>query len=248
MLLLKFVPLRIANRFTSLKNTSWTFAWPPPLATLYISLLGMDALLILSSALRSFLTDYPYEFISYATSMWLLETDRGIPEIFGYVKALACAGALYGYIQDDHKLACRGWSLAFLWVFLDDALQLHEVFGRLLLATTTLPPIFSVHAYLYSESVLWLLVGAPLVLGLIYAYVAEPSTRRLSRRLALLFGLLLLFAGIADGLHAFIDTSSASEFFKSFMTLHEDGGELVVLIHLLTNLVGYNHPQKTQTQ
>lgn len=190
----------------------------------------MDALLISLSEFMPLPAVTSHGFGAYVASIWRVETDRGIPELFGYVKELSAAAALYGCFRHGREVAYAGWSLAFLSVFLDDALQLHEVFGRLLLAHGELPAVFSVDAKLYSESVFWLLVGLPLGVWLGRLYIIEPSTRHLSRRLFVLFVFLLAFAGIADGVHAYGDTlTPESRFGAELLTLLEDGGEMIAL-------------------
>ena len=216
------------------KKPSLKLAWVPFLVAVCLGLFILDVTFILLSALAPLPPDGFHSFGVYAASLWRVETDRGIPEIFGYVKELSAAAALYGCFRYSREVAYAGWSLTFLWVFLDDALQVHEVFGRLLLANTELPAVFSVDACLYSESLSWLLVGLPLGLWLGYTYIIEPSTRRLSRTLLFLFGLLFIFAGVADGIHAYVDTLSVgARSLTGFVTLLEDGGEMIVLSLLM---------------
>lgn len=202
-----------------------------------LSLLCMDAVFIGLHVAQGFLLHAGNNIGFLASDLWLLETDRGFPEVFQYIKALSAALLLWRLFRSHRNFAYSGWALAFLFVFLDDVSQLHEVFGDFLLAQLELPTVLGVDSFLYVESLLWVIVAALLTIFIGYTYVREPATRILSRRLFCLFGIVFLFAGLVDAVHASLDASGSNLLYVSVATVAEDGGEMIALSLLVTCVI-----------
>ncbi len=196
---------------------------------LLLSLLCLDAIFIGLHVARGFLLYAGYDIGLLTSDLWLLERDRGLPETFQYLKALSAAVLLWRLFRQHRNFAYSGWALAFLFVFLDDVAQLHEVLGDYLEAQLELPTVLGVDDFLYAESLLWVIIAALLTAFIGYAYVREPATRNLSRRLFYLFGFFFLFAGLADAVHASVDASGSGMRHVGVATIVEEGGEMLAL-------------------
>lgn len=202
-------------------------------------LLLVDAAFISLYVARDFLFDTSFGSI-LSSDLWLLEKDGGFPEIYQYVKTFVAAALLFGLFKARRNATYLAWFLALCFVLLDDVLQLHETFGNFLLANYQLPTIAGIDSYLYVEAILWAIIGLPLMALLIYGYFRDVSTRMLSRRITYLFIVLFLFAGIADGLHAFIARFGSSlPYVKGLTAILEDGGEMLALSLMTAYIIGY---------
>lgn len=211
---------------------------------LLTALLAVDALFIGLYVARDFLLDAHLNIGYLASDRWLIERDRGFPEFFQYFKAIFAATLLLGLAARYRSAVYTAWGLVFSYVLIDDAFELHEAFGHLLLATLELPVVPGVGGYLYVEALLWGVVGSLLAGVAGYGRLRNHAGRRLSRQLACLFALFFLFAGVADAAHAYVDTlSTRPSYLLGAVTILEDGGEMVVLS--VTAAWAYRHASAT---
>lgn len=202
-------------------------------------LLCLDTIFIGLHVAHGFLLQTGYNIGFLASDLWLLETDRGLPETFQYIKALSAAVLLWRLFRQHRNFAYSGWALAFLFVFLDDVSPLHEAFGDYLLAKLELPSVLGVESFLYVESLLWVIVAVLLTCFIGYAYVSKPATRTLSRNLVCLFGFVFLFAGLTDAVHTSLDASGSNPLYISVVTVVEDGGEMIALSLLVAYVIAH---------
>lgn len=199
--------------------------------------IALDLIFIGLYITRDFLLETPYQGF-LRSERWLIERDQGFPELYQYLKVFLAAALLYQLYLKRRSATYFAWFLTFLFVLLDDALQLHEAFGNFLLANFSLPTIVGVDSFLYVEALLWSLIGLPL-LGLIgYDYLQTATTRTVTRRLAYLFVILFLFAGLADALHA-SGLGSNFSYGKGITTLLEDGGEMLAVSFMVTYIINH---------
>lgn len=209
------------------------------LRSLFIFLL-IDVVFIGLYVARDFLLDANYTTGFLQSGLWEIDRDRGFPEMYQYLKA-AFAATLFGSLFLKRRSAAYlAWFLAFLYVLVDDFFQLHEAFGNFLLANFNLPTVWRIESFLYVEPLLWGAVGLLLMSLITYAYIYDPKTRVLSRRLIYLFALLFLFAGLADAVHAFVDRYGSSlSYVKGITVTLEDGGEMLAMSVLVAYAFSY---------
>ncbi len=211
------------------------------LQTLLVFLL-IDAVFISLFIARDFLLDANYNIGFLRSDFWEIDRDGGFPEIYQYLKATFAATLFGSLFVKQRRAAYLAWFLAFSYVLVDDLFQLHETFGNFLLANFNLPTVWNIESFLYVEPLLWGAVGLLLMSLITYAYVYDPKTRVLSRRLLYLFALLFLFAGLADAVHAYVDKYGSSlSYVKGITVTLEDGGEMLAMSVLVAYVFSYYH-------
>lgn len=218
----------------------------PPRAArrVFLGLAAVDALFIGLSLLRSVLDETAYRGL-LAGERFYISHDGGYGEWFQYLKAAFCALLFWRRFAADRRLSMVGWALVFTFILLDDALTLHEGFGNALLARGPLPTVLGLPGPLYVEPLFWLLVGLPLGVPLALGYAREPGTRPLSRRLLWLLGLLFVFGGVVDLLHAALEEDYAANRYAVFVSaLLEDGGEMLILSLTVALAFAYGRPRR----
>ena len=116
------------------------------------------------------------------------------------------------------------WSLLFLYLLLDDSLQLHERLGSIVASRMGYAPGFQLRAQDFGELTV---VGS---VGLLFASLlaltwwrGDREFRTVSRDLALLVGVVVLFGVGVDMLHSM----AGSPALTAALALLEDGGEMV---------------------
>lgn len=93
-----------------------------PIGRLLIVLLAVDGVFLVVHALH----------VRYGvpgSGRWLISLDRGNPELFQYLKegaVVALLLAAYRHVRSAVQLA---WAAAFVYLLLDDSLEIHETIG-----------------------------------------------------------------------------------------------------------------------
>ena len=132
------------------------------------------------------------------------------------------------------------WAFVYCIVLLDDSLQIHERFGRLLIANFDLPIIFNLREQDTGEIITWTGLALPILISFYYGLSrSTQSHRSVGKLFAILFSTLLFFAIGADMIHSafkqeffYIEPGSVSVLYRaiSFMLgVLEDGGGMLVL-------------------
>lgn len=191
-------------------------------------LLLLDALFIGLHLLRAALNDTSHS--SFLLDVrWSVEIDRSYPEMFQYLQAALTAITLAALYVLCKSLTYLGWTLAYVFILMDDAFSLHERFTQAFGTATSFPPVFGLETRLYAASILWGGVGLGLlgVVGL--GYYRDRKTRAFSRKLCYLLLALFFFGGILDALHLLASTSDLSRWVTFSLGTLEDGGEIVVM-------------------
>lgn len=198
--------------------------------TLLTALLFIDVLFVGLYVTRDFLLGAHLNIGFLASDRWLIERDRGFPELFQYLKTVFAAALLFGLAVRYRSAIYTAWCVVFAYIFIDDALRLHETIGLALQTTFEPPNILGVNSISYLEALPWGTVGL-VALGLVaYGKLRNHTGRLLSRQLVGLFALLFLFAGVVDGAHIYVEGLSARpSYLLGAVTVLEDGGEMVVL-------------------
>lgn len=183
----------------------------PIFITLFI-LIGIDAILVL---LHVFLYDY------IPDPKLLIFTRWGYGETYQYLKGGFIAGYFIFLIIKYRQPSFWSWSAIFLFIVLDDSLELHEYYG------------FMVGDYLglgktIGEALVFGFSGIILFIPVIWILLVSKNNliKDVFIDLIVLFSLLVL-AGVGfDILH---DLTINGSLLNSLFGLLEDGGEMVVM-------------------
>lgn len=112
------------------------------------------------------------------------------------------------------------WILAFAFIFLDDALAVHERIGRLIANQGDYGTAFWLRAQDPGELTVSALAGVIFLALLVFFYFrGGEDARRISRDVALMLAAFVFFGVVVDVLHIAIKA----------LTVVEEGGEMVTL-------------------
>lgn len=182
-----------------------------PLLLLLLLLFGADALFILLDILAQ-LRGWP-------DPRWSIESEGGFGERWQYLKEGSAGGLLLHLAMRGvviHRRACLAWALLFIWILLDDALAVHESFGRRLMPQA---PAIGEFLFLFT-------FGMLVLYGILRtSRRAEASWRYWSRRLEAGLLAFAFFAVGVDLLHALV----RSPLWHPILGLVEDGGEMLCM-------------------
>ncbi len=181
-------------------------------AVLFVAMAALDLLfLVLHSTHVRF--DVP------GSGLWLISRDRGFPELYQYLKELTVVALLVGLHRTYRSWVYAVWAVGFLYLFLDDSLEIHETLGERLAIWLGLGARFSIDARDLGQVLFSAMVGVTLLASVVLVTVRDRSpARRLSGGLILVFGALAFFGVVADVIDV-IDIYG----------LVEDGGEMAAM-------------------
>lgn len=155
-----------------------------------------------------------------------LETDRGFSEVFQYIKEYWIA-LLLGILALRTGIFLYGiWSLLFVYLLLDDAAEIHEKLGEIISTNFGFPAMLNLRAQDFGELAVSGTVALVFLILITLTYrFADYTCRRVSHNLIILL-FVLAFCGIfLDLIHIAVNSPALDP----FLTLLEDGGELVVM-------------------
>lgn len=160
------------------------------------------------------------------SQMFNVESDGGYPEIYQYAKYLLIMVALTYRSFKYRSPPLLIWVVFFLYLFLDDSLQIHEKGGSFIAERLHLVMPFSRSTLQdYGELIITLVAATVLLPFLLWAYKGGSEVfRAVSRNLFLLLCVLIFFGVIVDFGHAAIKPASQITFLLGLM---EDGGEML---------------------
>jgi len=166
---------------------------------------------------------------SFASDRWDLTLEGSYGEWLGHIiEALVVAGlvVLWRRTRAAHLLV---WALTYLYVAIDDTIQIHEHVGRLLISLTGgHDNQFGIRTQDIGELVSWAIAGAVFGSALYLTYrSASEDIRWIGRRLAAAFGMLVFCGMVLDTLDRVIDPTWHQV--MRVTMLAEDGGELLAL-------------------
>lgn len=164
-------------------------------------------------------------------SLFLLDVDGGIPELFQYVKETCITVLLFYTLYRSRKVGYGFWAVLFLYCLCDDALMLHENIGEYLATTLAFKPMLNLRAQDLGELLVSGTAGAVLILPLLYYYFQSSSSYRAHSKILFILLLGLIFTGVfVDMLHIALDWG---EEVNLLLTLTEDGGEMIIMSLIL---------------
>jgi len=206
-------------------------------AALLAGLLALDCVLIVVywllrgelMASRSPAGGYPLEPLDF-------ESPASLPSLLQYAQLLgAVALFIWAYRAERTRARLAAAAIVGL-ILLDDALELHEAFGRRVAADWDLPALLGLRPRDAGALIFAAALGAAILAAALWALRrASAADRRLLRRVLALVGLMAFFAIVVDSIHVLLPPKTTPTFF--FATV-EDGGELVVSTAMLAVALG----------
>jgi hypothetical protein len=127
-----------------------------------------------------------------------------------------------------------GWSLLFLYVWIDDSLQVHETVGTKVGEGLGSQSVLGLPHPPIGEAVMAGCIG-PLFLLFIataHRFSYDPVSKQQSKVLLVLLGVYVFFAFALDGAHT-IASALQAEPWRNLLAIGEDGGEMVVMSIIL---------------
>jgi len=175
----------------------------------------------------------------FRSDRWIVNGDRTVIEIFGYLQL--CAAAVLLLITGRRQRqgpVYAAWAATLVLIVVDDSVGLHEKGGAWLHHRDLVPAPFGLPAQELGELVTWALLGIPVLLVLFTAYrVSSPRARRDSWWLAGLTAVLMAFAVGVDLVHELIEELTDNGVVDLLATFVEAGGEVGSMSVLLAYAV-----------
>lgn len=189
------------------------------MTAVFLCLLAVDFAFVLLHFLQ--LTDFVDD------PLFSLERDRAYPERFQYIKILSIAMLMLLVRKRTNMIGFSAWSLLFLYLLVDDAFQVHELFGGTIASSWAMSPALGLRAKDFGELIVSA-IAAAFFLSLIAATYLRGSAafRQASNHLFVLLLALAFFGVFIDMLHVAIDLGWKVSFVLGAV---EDGGEMVIV-------------------
>ncbi|MEP5338987.1 MAG: hypothetical protein ABJL44_19545 [Algibacter sp.] len=190
-------------------------------------LILLDCLFIFAHILIVCLVFFGFQ-ISWAVfSSIRVDFDNGYPEMFQYFKYFIIIIIIISLIYKKKKYHYFSWLFVFVFLLLDDSMQLHENCGGWIAQKFNYSPAFGLRAQDLGELTFVSVVGIGLMLFLILGfYFGDKKIRKINIDIGLIFSVFLFFGVVVDILHQLL---SENETLSFIMVLLEDGGEMIVL-------------------
>lgn len=158
---------------------------------------------------------------------FMVDADKGYPEIFQYLKFLSIAGISAYLMFFQKRIYYFSWGCVFFLLFLDDAFQLHEKIGKVIAYWFEIQPMMGLKPRDIGELAYMACVGTGVLIVMWFAYAnASKKFRDTCWDIGILLGLFLFFAGGVDMLHSIMEKRA---FVGNLLALFEDGGEMLVI-------------------
>jgi len=199
-------------------KTSITWLTRRKIGVLLLVMLAVDVLFMCTTLM----IDWGY----IHDERWSAEKDRGFGELFMYVQELGLVVLCLMLWRRTRQAFALVWAGAFLFLFIDDAFQMHETFGHVFDDWTQIERRGMMRAQDYGELLAWL----PFLI-LIAGLVLWSHFRSDKRHRLFLYGLYVLAAALV-GFGVCVDILSRLYNFwgrTNLVSMLEDGGEMVVV-------------------
>jgi hypothetical protein len=165
---------------------------------------------------------YMVHFVS--NPLFSIEKDLGYAEVYQYIKEFWIVVLLFITAIKRSHIIYFAWSLLFMYLLLDDSLQIHENFGRYLVNYFDFHAMFYLRAQDFGELSVSMLFGFLLFtfIGISYLF-SDHIAKQISKHLFILVMSVAFFGVLVDMLHIAIPWG------KSIWGLIEDGGEMLIM-------------------
>ena len=189
-------------------------------------------LLILTDIMFILLDLFQYATRYIDSPLFYIHMDFGYAEVFQYMKEYWIVILLLIITYKRKKLIYFSWSLIFLYILLDDSLQLHETMGAALVDLLGLRKMYGLRDDDIGELIFSILSGIVLFSFLGFLYIkSEVEAKKISNNLLVLFFILVFFGVLVDMLGQIFhgEGSIFRGLVNKVFTLIEDGGEMIVM-------------------
>ena len=221
---------RLRPSLKSLFLAVWRLVRRHPLATICAGLIAIDlAFIAIQIAVDA--TDYGFNG-AYRLS---LETEAGVAQFYGWVKAGAAAFLLYQAWRRYHSPVAGLWAAALTYIGIDDALRLHEKLGTFVAERYEIGEVGSLRGQDIGELIAY---GLILTIAITTLAVAERRDQgkvptMLTAIMIPTVGVFLVFAVVVDTIDRLLP--------HVLGIAVEDGGELLMLSVILLISVVWSH-------
>jgi hypothetical protein len=165
-----------------------------------------------------------YKMNLVSNPLFSIERDFGYAEVYQYIKEFWIVVLLFIVAIKRSRIIYFAWSSLFIYLLLDDSLQIHENFGGYLVNYFDFQPMFHLRAQDFGELSVSMLFGFLLFtfIGTSYLF-SDTISKQISKYLFILVVSLAFFGVLVDMLHIAIPWG------KSIWGLIEDGGEMLIM-------------------
>lgn len=189
------------------------------LSTLLLLLLITDSIFII----LHFLPLTPW----FQNPLLNINQDQGYAEIYMYLKELWIIILLIFIMIKTKTIGYSAWILLFLYILLDDSLEIHETLGGSLAASLGFPSFMGLRPQDFGELAVSSSV-ASVIFGLLLLFylIGTKAYKDISLNIFLLFLALVFFGVFIDMLNMMIQLGWEVDYIFAAI---EDGGELMVM-------------------
>ncbi len=165
-------------------------------------------------------------------SLYSLSRDNGYAEFFQYTKFLWIILLLLGIVIRTKLPGYIAWTLLFIYFLADDALQVHEYYGRIIAGNLEFVPPMNLRLQDIGELIVTTIAGVILFPFMILAYWRRSQSFRKVSRDMWVFIIILVAVGVGvDMVHESVGAEGALDHLV-FRVL-EEGGEMIVTSFIL---------------
>ena len=152
-----------------------------------------------------------------------IETDQGYAEVYQYIKEYWIVLLLCLLAIKMSQVIYFAWSTLFLYLLLDDSLEIHESLGKQLVDYYGLQSAFSLRAQDFGEIFVSIFFGLLLFsfIGITYL-LSDFTAKKISKQLFILVIFVAFFGIVVDTIHVIAP-------WKTTLSLIEDGGEMLLM-------------------
>ncbi len=204
----------------------------------YISLTVMKIvsnkflLLLLLGDFAFMLVDFFYRLRWVSNPLFSTMMDFGYPEVYQYIKEYWIVALLLMLAIKRSYLVYYAWSLLFIYLLLDDSLQIHEIFGAYLSNYFEFQPMFGLRAQDFGELSVTALFASLLFTFIGISYLSSDNiAKQISKNLFILILLIAFFGIVLDMFHVIANYW----WLETILGMMEDGGEMLIM----SIIVGY---------
>jgi hypothetical protein len=159
-------------------------------------------------------------------SLYSLSRDRGYAEFFQYTKELWIAVLLLLVGIKRRRGLFFPFSLLFIYFLIDDSLEFHENFGKVLADFLSLQPGFGLRAVDFGELFVSGLFGLLFFISIaLFYFLSDQPTRRIAQRLVVMIIVMAFFGLFLDMVAIVIPHRDATRVIVAL----EEWGEMLVM-------------------
>ena len=156
-----------------------------------------------------------------------VEADRGYPELYQYVKILAFSILFAAVSVRTKDLGYAVFALLSVYLFLDDAFQIHEISGVHVTSLLGIKPALGLRAQDFGEIIVTAMAACVFLPAIAYFFLrGDDGFRAACRHIVLLLVALVFFGVVVDMFHVALNLGWKVTFLLGVV---EDGGEMVVI-------------------